>query len=74
MLSEFTIEAGAELLEDDSKTLELTSIPRFLKFFRISLADEVFFEQTIERLSYLADEPKYVDNGVTFKVLLHELG
>ena len=72
-ISDFTIESGARLLEDESKTLELTSIPRFLRFFRVSRADEVFFEQTIERLSYLADDPKYVENGVTFKVLLQEL-
>ena len=72
-LSELSIESGARLLEDDSKTLELTSLPRFIRFFRVSHADEIFFEQTIERLSYLTEDPKYVDNGVSFKVLLHEL-
>ena len=72
-ISEFTIESGARLLDDDQKTLELTSIPRFIRFFRVSHADEIFFEQTIERLSYLTEDPKYVDQGVTFKVLLHEL-
>ena len=72
-ISEFTIESGARLLDDDQKTLELTSIPRFIRFFRVSHADEIFFEQTIERLSYLTENPKYVDHGVTFRVLLHEL-
>ena len=72
-MSELTIESGARLLEDDQKTLELTDIPRFIRFFRVSHADEIFFEQTIERLSYLTEDLKYVDHGVTFKVLLHEL-
>ena len=43
-MSEFTIESGARLLDDDQKTLELTSIPRFIRFFRVSHADEIFFE------------------------------
>ena len=43
-LSYTTRKTGAMLAADESKTLEILAIPQFIKYFRVSVEDEVFFE------------------------------
>lgn len=58
---------------DESSVLEILAIPQFVKYFRVALDDENFFESTIERLSDLATVQQYVDAGLPFPALLNEL-
>lgn len=58
---------------DQSSVLEILAIPQFVKYFRVALDDENFFESTIERLSDLATVQQYVDAGLPFPALLNEL-
>ena len=53
-LSYTTKKTGAQLAADESKTLEILSIPQFIRYFKVAKEDEVFFEYTIERLSEIA--------------------
>ena len=59
--------------QDQNKTLEILKIPQFIKYFRVSKEDEVFFEQTIEKLAELAQVEQYVNHGLPFAQLLNEL-
>ena len=63
----------AKIQVDQSNVLEILAIPQFVKYFRVALSDEEFFESTIERLSDLATVQQYVDNGLPFDALLNEL-
>ena len=63
----------AKIQVDQSNVLEILAIPQFVKYFRVALSDEDFFEATIERLSVLATVQQYVDNGLPFDALLNEL-
>ena len=58
---------------DQNTVLEILAIPQFVKYFRVAIDDENFFEATIERLSDLATVQQYVDNGLPFDALLNEL-
>ena len=58
---------------DQNEVLEILAIPQFVKYFRIADADENFFESTIERLSDLAMNQVYVDQGLPFDACLNEL-
>lgn len=53
--------------------LEILAIPQFVKYFRVADDDEYFFEKTIERLSDLAMNQQYVDQGLPFDATLNEL-
>lgn len=53
-LSYTTRKTGAQLAADESKTLEILSIPQFIRYFKVTKDDEAFFEFTIERLSEIA--------------------
>lgn len=53
-LSHTTKKTGAQLGADETKTLEILSIPQFIRYFKVTKDDEVFFEFTIERLSEIA--------------------
>ena len=65
--------SAAKIQVDQSNVLEILAIPQFVKYFRVALSDEDFFESTIERLSDLATVQQYVDNGLPFDALLNEL-
>lgn len=58
---------------DQNEVLEILAIPQFVKYFRVALDDENFFEATIERLSDLATVQQYVDNGLPFDALINEM-
>ena len=72
-LSYTTRKTGAQLAADESKTLEILSIPQFIRYFKVCKDDEAFFEYTIERLSEIAQVEEYVNNGIPFAALLNEL-
>lgn len=42
------------MVVDQNTVLEILAIPQFVKYFRVAIDDENFFEATIERLSDLA--------------------
>ena len=69
----FRSSTAAKIQVDQSNVLEILAIPQFVKYFRVALSDEEFFESTIERLSDLATVQQYVDNGLPFDALLNEL-
>ena len=71
--SQTSMHTSAKINIDNSNVLEILAIPQFVKYFRVALADEDFFEATIERLSDLATVQQYVDNGLPFDALLNEL-
>ena len=71
--SAHSAKTGAQLAHDDKKTLEILAIPQFIKYFRVSNEDEVFFEQIIERLAELAQVEQYVNTGLPFAALINEL-
>lgn len=63
----------ARVSVNQNEVLEILAIPQFVKYFRVALDDENFFETTIEKLSDLATVQQYVDNGLPFDALINEL-
>ena len=58
---------------DQNNVLEILAIPQFVKYFKVATDDENFFEDTVERLSDLAMNQQYVDQGLPFDACLNEL-
>jgi len=58
---------------DQNNVLEILAIPQFVKYFKVANDDEFFFEDTVERLSDLATNQQYVDQGLPFDATLNEL-
>lgn len=58
---------------DQNNVLEILAIPQFVKYFKVASDDENFFEDTVERLSDLAMNQQYVDQGLPFDACLNEL-
>jgi hypothetical protein len=53
--------------------MDILKIPSFIKYFKVSDADEEFFEEAVLALAELASNDYYVMNGVTYMELLNEL-
>lgn len=53
--------------------MDLLALPQFVNYFKVSIEDERFFDDFIDRISVLAEQEFYVDNGLSFKHLLVEL-
>ena len=53
--------------------MELLQLPQFVNYFSVCKADARFFDRFIDRVSVLAEQEYYVDNGVDFEHLLTEL-
>jgi hypothetical protein len=53
--------------------MDLLALPQFVNYFKVSVEDEQYFDEFIDRISVLAEQEYYVDNGLTFKHLLIEL-
>jgi hypothetical protein len=48
-------------------------LPKFVNYFRVTGDDDEYFDNFIDRVSVLAEQEYYVDNGVDFEHLLTEL-
>lgn len=57
----------------ETKRMELLQLPQFVNYFSVARSDARFFDRFIDRVSVLAEQEYYVDNGLTFKHLLVEL-
>lgn len=53
--------------------MELLQLPQFVNYFKVTRTDDKFLDGFIDRVSILAEQEYYVDNGLTFKHLLIEL-
>ena len=53
--------------------MELIYIPQFIKYFKISLADNEYLDDCISRLAVLNEVESYVASGITFRHLISEL-
>ena len=53
--------------------MEILSIPQFIRYFKVTKDDEMFFEYTIERLSEIAQVEEWVNNGIPFANLINVL-
>lgn len=58
----------------DGKTrIELLALPKFVNYFKVTNSDDEYFDNFIDRVSILAEQEYYVDNGIDFDHLLTEL-
>lgn len=68
------IQLDKDEVKTDGKTrLELLALPKFVNYFKVGADDDDYFDNFIDRVSVLAEQEYYVDNGIDFELLLKEL-
>lgn len=68
------IKLGADdNVQNVGKTMRLIELPKFVNYFRVTPSDDEYFDQFIDNVSVLAEQEYYVENGITFNLLLKEL-
>ncbi len=51
----------------------MLALPKFVNYFKVANSDDEYFDNFIDRISVLAEQEYYVDNGIDFDHLLQEL-
>lgn len=59
--------------KNTGKTLNLVDLPKFVNYFRVTPSDDDYFDRFIDNVSVLAEQEYYVENGISFELLLREL-
>lgn len=62
-----------ELPSDGKTRIELLALPKFVNYFKVASDDDEYLDNFIDRVSVLAEQEYYVDNGLAFDHLLEEL-